>query len=239
MSAPERWSAQRIEALLAKRYAAPEYAFLRQVNEGTGANAGRRVDAIAMSLWPSRGLDLHGFEIKVSRQDLRVELKQPEKADAVHRYCNFWWLVVAPGVIVQFDTIPRTWGVLEARDEGSTLTIVKEAPRCDAEPPTLSLFAALLRAAAAAGPNFTEWVHQSDIEKIVAASVADLQAANVTREIRSLRRTVEDLASRVGRATGTLDRTSTKFNNTLRDIEMVVAALTRLENGAGVAEVAL
>jgi hypothetical protein len=230
----ERWSAQRVEALLAKRYAAPEYAFLRQVNEGTGRHAGRRVDAIAMSLWPSRGLDLHGFEIKVSRQDLRVELKEPEKADALHRYCNFWWLVVAPDVIGQFDTCPRTWGVLEARENGASLAVVRDAPRCDAEPPTLSLFAALLRAAAAAGPNFTEWVHQSDIEKTVAAGVADLKGANVAREIRSLRRTVDDLAARIGRATGTLDRTSTNFSNAQRQIEQIVETLARIESGVSV-----
>ena len=37
------------------------------------AGGGRYADAIAMNLWPSRGLAVHGFEIKISRGDWQRE----------------------------------------------------------------------------------------------------------------------------------------------------------------------
>jgi ABC-type transporter Mla subunit MlaD len=122
--------------------------------------------------------------------------------------------------------------------QGGALAVAKEAQRCEGTPPSLALFAALLRAAAAAKPNFTDWVHSSDVDAVVAERVAELRGANVAREIRSLRRTVDDLASRIGRAIATLDRTSTKFSDAQGSIEDVVAALARLEQQTKAAEVA-
>lgn len=57
-----------IEALRG-RYRAPAYALLEQVANGTGWKADRFADAVVMSLWPSRGLTVTGFEVKVSRHD--------------------------------------------------------------------------------------------------------------------------------------------------------------------------
>lgn len=68
---------------LAHRYPAPGYALLPQVANGTGYAASRHCDAIALSLWPSRGIRLHGFEIKVARSDWLRELKDPAKAEAI------------------------------------------------------------------------------------------------------------------------------------------------------------
>jgi hypothetical protein len=45
-------------------YPAREYALLPQVANGTGAGSKRHCDALALSLWPSRGLYLTGFEMK-------------------------------------------------------------------------------------------------------------------------------------------------------------------------------
>lgn len=45
-------------------YPAAEYALLPQVANATGARTKRHCDALALSLWPSRGLHLHGFEMK-------------------------------------------------------------------------------------------------------------------------------------------------------------------------------
>jgi len=54
--------------LLQKRFPSEEYACLPQVRNATGySSVIRTADAIAMSLWPSRGLDLHGFEFKSLR----------------------------------------------------------------------------------------------------------------------------------------------------------------------------
>src|SRR5688572_18266988 len=90
--------ASRVEYLLAKRFAPSAYAFLPQLRNGTGFGRTRTADAVAMSLWPSRGIYLHGFEIKVGRGDWLSELRQPEKAEEIARFCKYWSLVAAEGV---------------------------------------------------------------------------------------------------------------------------------------------
>lgn len=103
-----------VKALLADRFSAPVYSILFEVPNATGGGRGRSADALAMGLWPSRGLLLHGFEIKVSRSDWLRELKRPEKADAVCRYCDRWWIVAGSEGIVKDEELPPTWGLLVA-----------------------------------------------------------------------------------------------------------------------------
>jgi len=156
---------------LARKFAAPEYAFLPQVNQGTGSHAGRRADGVAMSVWPSRGLHLHGFEVKVSRGDFLSELKQPAKSDAIQRYCHFWWLVTAKDVIRDGDMLPPTWGWMET--EGAGLTIRKHAAQLSAEPWSIPFVASVLRAASDAIPQLKEeYVPAADVEAQVSGRVA-------------------------------------------------------------------
>ena len=89
----QQYSAHELADRLAKKYAAPQYAFLEQVRNGTGGFANRSADAMALSLWPSRGLMLDGFEIKGYRTDWLRELKNPAKAEELAVYCNRWWIV--------------------------------------------------------------------------------------------------------------------------------------------------
>lgn len=128
---------------LAKKHPAPAWAFLTQVRNGTGY--GRRVrtaDALAMSLWPSRGLELHGFEVKSQRGDWIHELKTPEKAEEIARFCHRWW-IVAEDDVVEAAEIPPAWGLMVPH--GSGLAIQKLADLQDAEVPTYPFLGALLR----------------------------------------------------------------------------------------------
>lgn len=68
-----------VVAALRERYPAPEYAFFTEVPDEVGF--GNRMDALAMAMWRSRGLEIHGFEIKCSRSDWLREKKRPHKAD--------------------------------------------------------------------------------------------------------------------------------------------------------------
>ena len=100
------FTASDIEDLLSNRFCAPAWAFLPQVRNGTGfLNVTRTVDAIAMGLWPSRGLYMHGFEIKVRRGDWLNELRNPEKAEEIGQFCDFFW-VVAPKEVIKFEEVP-------------------------------------------------------------------------------------------------------------------------------------
>lgn len=156
-----------VEARLAKKFAAPEFAFLPQLSNGTGGHRSRTADAVAMSVWPSRGLHLHGFEIKVSRGDYRHEMKQPEKSEAVQRFCHFWWIVTDKNVIREgLDIIPPTWGWMEAFGVG--LTIKKQAPMLTPEAFSVPFVAALLRGAAEAIPYLkNDFVPAADVDALV------------------------------------------------------------------------
>ena len=103
--------------MLHTRHSDPGWAFFAEVPDRTAGHS-RRADAVAISLWPSRGLHLHGFEVKVSRRDWLAELKRPEKADSVGKYCDFWWLVVSEPSIVEDGELPSAWGLLAPSGNG-------------------------------------------------------------------------------------------------------------------------
>src|SRR5579859_3830851 len=132
-------------AALAKRFAAPAYAFIPHCANATGAVATRTADAIAMSLWPSRGLELHGFEVKVDRSDWLRELKDPKKADDLFGYFDRWWLVVSEASIVAEGELPPTWGLMESA--GAGIRVRQEAPKLEPQKFTRHFLAAILRRA--------------------------------------------------------------------------------------------
>lgn len=132
-------------ALLAARYDATEWFFLHNVRNAAGFNASRTADAVAMNLWPSRGLELHGFEVKVTRGDWLKELANPAKAEAVFGYCDRWWLVAAARDVVLPAELPPTWGLLVPR--GGGLVAEVEAPKLAATPLDRSIIAAMLKRA--------------------------------------------------------------------------------------------
>lgn len=140
-------TAQAVMQVLRKRYSAPAWALFESVSNGTGSRASRWSDALAMSLWPSRGLEVHGFEIKVHRNDVLRELKDPKKADEVARYCDFWWLAVGSASIVKPDELPATWGLLVPSSNGTALKVAKEAKKLKAKALDRSFVAAVLRRA--------------------------------------------------------------------------------------------
>lgn len=134
-----------IHAAMQKRWAAPEYAIMWEVGEGTGAQSGRYADAVIMSLWPSRGLELHGVEIKVSRSDWKREAADPSKAEAIAKYCHRWYVHTAPGVVQDTSEVPPMWGLREW--DGKRWNTIREAERREPVPITYPFLAALLRRA--------------------------------------------------------------------------------------------
>lgn len=135
---------------LAARYRAPEWAYFAEVRDATGFNGTRTADGVAMNLYPSKGLALHGFEIKVARSDWLRELEQAGKALAVSRYCDHWW-VVAPKKIVRAGELPPQWGLLEYTGDGLRASV--QAPKLDAVPLARGFIASLLRNAQAASAS--------------------------------------------------------------------------------------
>lgn len=130
---------------LAYKYAGEAWAFFEQVRSGTGyLHQVRTADAIAMGLWPSRGLELLGFEVKIYRADWLKELKTPRKADELVGFCDRWWIVALKDV-ARVEEIPTTWGLMVPHGLG--LRVVKAAPELKPEPVDRLFLASLLRKA--------------------------------------------------------------------------------------------
>jgi len=131
-----------LSAALRQRYPSDAYFLLFEVRNATGFGGRTRfADALALGLWPSRGLELEGFEMKVSRSDWLRELRKPNKAEEIYRYCDRWW-VVAPSGIVQKEELPPHWGLLTL---GKTLRCAFQAPRLKPQPLDRSFLASVLR----------------------------------------------------------------------------------------------
>src|SRR3990172_8422460 len=144
-------TAAEILVALQDRFCSPQYAFLPAVRDRTGLGGGRTADAMAMSLWPSRGLELFGFEIKVSRMDWLRELKSPEKSEELFSYCDRWYVAVSDKAIVHDGELPPTWGLMIPR--GQQMIVEIEAKKLQAAPLERVFVAALLRRANAVCPN--------------------------------------------------------------------------------------
>lgn len=154
-------------AALRRRYSSGDgsngvsWAFVPHVRDAASWDGRRTCDAIAMALWKSKRLLVHGFEVKISRADWLREMRQPEKAEGWLEIVDRWWLVVSDETIVQPGELPEAWGLLAWRR--GRLECVTNAPAlrdvtsADAAgeplPPGLgrSFLAVLLRAAVAAG----------------------------------------------------------------------------------------
>ena len=149
-------------AMLRAKYPQDAYAVLEQVHDRAGFDHRGRGDIMVMGLWPSRGLQLEGFEIKVSRSDWVRETRQPRKAENLFGFCDRWWLLAASADLVQDLELPETWGLLVPKGRG--LGIVKQAPKLNPSPIDRSFLAALLKRAWQRSPA------AADIAKQLAAA---------------------------------------------------------------------
>jgi hypothetical protein len=154
---PRRYTEAELVQMLRKRHArlgnggSGEYAFLTQVRDAAGFYGSRTLDVVTLSLWPSRGMELHGYEVKVSRADWIRELHEPAKAEAFVQRLDRFSLVVADEAMVAPGELPPGWGLMAVR--GGRLVTVVQAPnlRRGKEPPPVSRswLVCLLRAAGA------------------------------------------------------------------------------------------
>lgn len=120
-------NASTIRHAIGRKFCQPEWALFHEVAEATGVGR-RRADAIAVNLWESRGLGIHGFEIKISRQDWIRELRDPAKAEAISKNCDHWWIVAPSGVVAK-DELPPTWGLYSV--DGRGLNCAVKAPKLE------------------------------------------------------------------------------------------------------------
>lgn len=140
-------TAARLYESIEATHSPPEWCVFSEVVVST-LRGERRADAVALNLWPSRGMTIRAFEIKVDKRDLDRELKNPEKAEAIARFADEFWLVTPDGLVPDLDALPPTWGLMVPGPKGGlTLRVAKKAERLSPQEPTKKLLVSLVRAA--------------------------------------------------------------------------------------------
>jgi hypothetical protein len=180
--------------LIRKRHEGNAWLVLEEVANGTGANASRHADAIAIGLYPSRGHEIHFFETKVSREDVKKELRDARKADAVGKFCDYLWLVISDEVIIDGLVIPEAWGILAPKL--GVLRIVRQARKRKAVPLNRTFVAALMRNA------MKRYVPRSEHDAFK-ATAKETVLADLKREREwsqsSLERKVDELEAKIAK----------------------------------------
>ena len=105
------------QALRRKYHDHCRYAVAEEVGLTTGFSH-RYLDMMILDCYESHGFRIDGYEIKVSKSDLRKELEDPEKHVAFFDVLDYFWLA-CPKDIVDLSLIPDKWGVLAFSDDGS------------------------------------------------------------------------------------------------------------------------
>lgn len=208
-----------IHAAMKLRHPPDAYCLMFEVASATGAVSARRADAIAVSLWPSRGLYILGYEFKRRRGDWLKELKTPAKADAICKYCHSWTIVVDDSSIVKPDELPEPWGLLIPDGKGG-LRQFKRATIVDPAPLDVNFLAALMRAATKPHERATAELlrrefqrgakHGEEIQK----SIAD-RAVN---SLDSLRRDVAEFEDAAGFGIKAWRADSRRVGEVVRDV---------------------
>ena len=123
-----------IHSALELRFQHPEWVLLHEVRNKTGYSGARDryADSLAFNTYPSRGLELHGIEIKRSRSDWKKELNSPDKSAPIQKFCDRWWVVVGDESIVWPGELPPTWGLLVPYRDG-VLKCKTQAPKLEAQ----------------------------------------------------------------------------------------------------------
>lgn len=130
--------------LLKRKFPDGQYALLKEVSDKAGFRNGS-CDFMSIGLWPSRGLEITGIELKRYRNDWLNELKNPAKAEAFYKHCDRWYLLIADETIAKLEEIPPTWGLMCIK--GKRIITLKEAPKLNPESISRSFLAALMKRA--------------------------------------------------------------------------------------------
>lgn len=97
-------------------------------------NPETRIDLYVINLWPSKGVRLIAYEVKVSRADFLSEIRQPDKRAQALKISTEYSFATPQG-LVKPDEVPDECGLVEVRygkRGASYIETVKAAPRRDA-----------------------------------------------------------------------------------------------------------
>lgn len=136
-------TADDIRKVLMRKFKRPRHIVTQEVCNTTGGFFGcRTADMIVIEMYPSDGCKIHGIEIKVSKGDLKAELKDLSKSGAIKNYCDMWWLAIPPDLLPTTVAIPDDWGIMVCK---SRVTVERRAKRLQPKPVDRYFLASLIR----------------------------------------------------------------------------------------------
>jgi hypothetical protein len=191
--AAEKITADDIRKALESKYAAPEWYLGFEVGNSTGANCRRHADAVAINAYPSKGHEIRGFEIKVSKSDLQTELENGIKSDEIARYCDYWFLATPKGLTKGF-ALPPTWGVVEYND-GRLLQVINPQKLERAQPP-VGFIAAMLRGRERLVANQSQKINAEERRRIEEQVL--WRVKNSEKELEKLREKLAEIKQKTG-----------------------------------------
>ena len=215
-------TARQIRDQLKSRYSRDQWFLRFEVPNAAGFERTGIADAIAMNMWPSYGLVVHGFEIKVNRSDWLAELRNPEKSEKFLLHVDMWWLV-APKHIVHEGELPDKWGFMAAT--AKSLRIVKQAPRIEHDDRKLdrNFVAAMIRHPEQGSSAYSE-------ANADAVKVAEAQKDIVHKQdTAQLRKSLEELQAWQSDFEATLGMTYSAFKDPKETADLVAATRRFLE----------
>lgn len=114
-----------IVALLSKKYNdTSHYVCATEVANAPGVLARRWLDFVVVDCWPSGGLKISAFEIKVSKSDFRHELLDPTKHNIFFDEIDNFSIVAPDYVLDDIKIIPPKWGIYHVvRDDTGALQL--------------------------------------------------------------------------------------------------------------------
>lgn len=186
--------------LIRKRHAGDGWFVFEELGDKPGLQHRRRADMAALGIWASTKYEFHLYEEKISREDVKREMRDSTKVDGVGKYAHYWWLVVSDLKIIADLVIPDAWGILVPGTRGGSrmLTVHRKAPRLKPKPFSESFVVSLIRNMA------KTWV-APDKHRALEEELYKLKHPPVTAEESAARQEEYDLKTKYDRLVKAVD----------------------------------
>ncbi len=138
---------EQIRKALRHKYNKPGYLLFEEVKRSSGYMKPERfADALSITIFPSIGISLTGFEIKTARADLLTELRDLPKSEAIKQFCDYWILIVPEGVDILKGRVqvPDEWGIWKHWHNDSYFNVYRKPKQLYPKPVDRYFLASLL-----------------------------------------------------------------------------------------------
>ena len=190
-------TAKDLKSLIVSQYSNDAHLVYTEVRSKSGYKGStqvRYIDAMMLGVYPSHGFRISGFEVKISKSDLKKELDDGMKSTTFQRHCNEWWLVVSSEKIIKDLVLPSTWGIM-IPNSSCTKLVIKKKPTYNKEPEQMphSMYISLLRNAAKNASVRANSVLENNLKKAREnESKAIQEKLEAISELNSIKESISD-----------------------------------------------